>query len=183
MEKPAHENFNQLLYVITASLNKEGCNNMGLFGPDKITFTLEKYDYKPGDKIAGSVKLNLKKPTSARKLEISLIGRRKTTRRTSKGTQTSYETVYDFSVPLGGEQEYQDGQYSFEIPIPSDILYEKSAQQRAQEKLEDKLGAAGSIIGAVAMGGRSRINWSVRAQLDVPMKLDIKKSQDIVISE
>lgn len=31
--------------------------------------------------------------------------------------------------------------------------------------------------------GQSRISWSVRAQLDVPMKLDVKKSQDIVITE
>jgi len=156
---------------------------MGLFGPDKITFTLDKYDYKPGDKITGSVKLNLKKSTSARKLEIALIGKRKTTSRTSKGTQTNYEVVYNFSVPLGGEQEYQDGQYNFSIPIPDDILHEKSQRQRAQEQLEEKLGAAGTFISAVAMGGRSRINWSVKAQLDVPMKLDIKKSQDIVICE
>jgi len=157
--------------------------DMGLFGPDKITFTLEKFNYKPGENIKGKVKLNLKKPLPGRKLEISLIGKKKTTRRTSKGSQTHYETVYDFSVPISGEKEYHQGEYEFEIPIPGDILYEKSQRQKAQENLEDKLGAAGSIIGAVAMGGTSRINWVVKAQLDVPKKLDIKKAQDIVISE
>lgn len=156
---------------------------MGLFGPEKITFTLEKYDYKPGEKITGTLKLNLKKPVTARKLEISLSGKRKTTRHTSKGTQTHYENVYDFSVPLGGEQEYHQGQYNFEIPIPSDILNEKNLLQKSQEQLEEKLGAAGTFISAVAMGGRSRISWSVKAQLDVPMKFDVKKSQDIVISD
>ena len=157
-------------------------DNMGLFGPDKITFTLEKYDYKPGEKITGIVKINLKKPVTARKLEISLLGKKKTTKHTSKGSQTQYQTVYNFSVPLSGEQEYHQGQYRFEIPIPSDILNEKNLQQKAQEQLEEKMGAAGTFISAVAMGGRSRITWSVKAQLDVPMKLDIKKSQDIVIS-
>lgn len=156
---------------------------MGLFGPGKITFTLEKFNFKPGENIKGKIKLNLKKPLPGRKLQISLIGRRKTTQRTSKGTKTSYQTVYDFSVPISGEKEYHKGEYDFEIPIPGDILYEKSQRQRAQEQLEDKLGAAGSVIGAVAMGGRSRINWMVKAHLDIPKKLDIKKSQDIVISE
>ena len=156
---------------------------MGLFGPEKITFTLEKYDYKPGEKINGSVKINLKKPTNARKLEIALIGKRKTTTRRGNQTQTNYQTVYNFRVPLGGEQEYQNGEYNFSIPIPNDILQEKSQRQVINEQLEEKLGAAGSFIGAIAMGGHSRINWSVHAQLDVPMKLDIKKSQDIVIHE
>ena len=156
---------------------------MGLFGPDKITFTLEKFNYKPGENIKGKVKLNLKKPLPGRKLEISLIGKKKTTRRTSKGSQTHYETVYDFSIPISGEQEYHDGSYDFELSIPGDILYEKSQRHRAQEQLEEKMGAAGTLISAVAMGGTSRIDWKVKAQLDVPKKLDIKKSQDIVISE
>ena len=155
---------------------------MGLFGPEKITFTLEKYDYKPGEKIKGTIKLNLKKPVTARKLEISLQGKRKTTQYTSKGTQTQYQTVYNFSLPLGGEKEYHQDQYSFEIPIPSDILNEKNLQQKSQEKLEEKLGAAGTFISAVAMGGRSLITWSVKAELDVPLKLDVRKSQDIIIS-
>lgn len=49
---------------------------MGLFGKEKITLTLEKYDYSPGDKIKGTVNLNLKKPTEARKLYVALIGKK-----------------------------------------------------------------------------------------------------------
>jgi len=33
---------------------------MGLFGPDKITVTLDKLQYKPGDVIKGTVGLNLR---------------------------------------------------------------------------------------------------------------------------
>ena len=156
---------------------------MGLFGPDKITFTLEKYDYKPGEKITGQVKLNLKKPVSARKLEVSLIGKRKIKQHTSRGSSTHYDKIYDFKMPLSGEKEYHKDQFDFSIPIPDDILNMKTSRQRVQDNLEEKLGAAGSVIGAVAMGGRTIISWSVKAQLDVPKKLDIKKSQDIVISD
>jgi len=60
------------------------------------------------------------------------------------------------------------------IPIPNDPLYANSLQNTIKDQLENNLGAVGSFIGATAMG-QSRISWEVRAQLDVPMKLDINK--------
>ncbi len=155
---------------------------MGLFGPDKMVLNLEKTMFKPGEKIVGNIQLNLKKPMQARKLEVSLVGKLKTRRRTSKGVQTQYEKFYDFDVPIGGEQEYQNENVSFEIPIPKDVLDMKSAQHNAQDKLEEKLGALGSVVGAMTMG-QSTLSWYVCSQLDVPKKLDIKDKRDIVISE
>ena len=155
---------------------------MGLFGPEKMVLNLEKTMFKPGEKIIGNIQLNLKKPVQARKLEVSLVGKLKTRRRTSKGTQTHYEKFYDFDLPISGEQEYQNENISFELPIPKDVLDMKSAQHKAQDKLEEKLGAFGSVVGAMAMG-QSNLTWYVRSQLDVPKKLDIKNKRDIVISE
>ena len=155
---------------------------MGLFGKEKITLMLEKYDFKPGDTIKGNISLNLKKPVHARKLEVSLIGKRKTRHHTSRGSQTHYEKIYDFDIPIAGEKEYQNEQYPFEIKIPSDILSDKTARDTMQDSLEDKIGTAGTFISAMTMG-TYRIYWEVRAQLDVPKMFDVKKSQDIVISE
>ena len=155
---------------------------MGLFGKEKITLMLDKFNFKPGDTIKGNISLHLKKPMHARKLEVSLIGKRKTRRRTSRGSQTYYETIYDFDIPVDGEKEYQNEQYPFEIKIPSDILSDKTARDQIQDTLEEKIGTAGTFVSAMTMG-TYRINWEVRAQLDVPMKLDVKNSQDIVISE
>ena len=80
---------------------------MGLFGPDKITLVLERFNYKPGEVIKGSVKLNLKKPTNARKLEVGLFGERKERTRGHDG-RTTVRTVniFDFKVPLGAEGVY-----------------------------------------------------------------------------
>lgn len=39
--------------------------------------TLEKYNFKQGEATKGTITLNLKKPTHARKLQVSLIGTRK----------------------------------------------------------------------------------------------------------
>ncbi|MCK4902061.1 MAG: hypothetical protein KAS76_01790 [Thermoplasmatales archaeon] len=87
-----------------------------MFGPEKITMTLEKYNFAPGDVIKGTVSLNLKKPTKARKMEEKFIGQRKEKYRDHQG-RTSYRTtdVFDFSMPLGPEKDYQKESFNFEI--------------------------------------------------------------------
>ena len=162
-------------------------DNMGLFGPEKITLTLEKYDYTPGEKIKGTIKLNLKKPTNARKLEISFIGK-KIDKQSNMAvgpmvmggggghrSSTQYKTIYNFEMPIAGEQEYQNGEYPFEIKIPDNILQNNPT-------LEGKMGQAATAFKMIA-GVSSRIDWVIKAQLDVPKKLDIKKSQKIILSE
>ena len=147
---------------------------MGLFGAPKITLMLEKYNFNPGDLAKGTVTINLKKPTYARKLEVSLIG----VRRVRRGNSWHWQKVYDFDMPISGEREYQQEQISFQLKIPPDILNAKTSQQAIQDSLEDKLGAAGKFISAVSVG-TGTTNWKIRAQLDIPKKLDVKATQDI----
>ena len=159
---------------------------MGLFGPEKIVVSLEKYDYKPGETIKGSIKLQLKKPLNARKLEVGLIGRKIEQQsgirigmspgspKTGYQKSTQYSTVYDFQMPLCGEQEYLEGVFPFEIKIPDSIL-------------QDNAASAGNVAAAVnvlrTLGGvSSRVEWIVVARLDLPMKLDVSASQKIVLS-
>lgn len=147
---------------------------MGLFGAPKITLMLEKYNFTPGDLAKGTVTLNLKKPTYARKLEVSLIG----VRRVRRGNSWQWQTVYDFDMPISGERDYEQEQINFELKIPPDILDARTSQQAIQDSLEDKLGAAGKFISAVSVG-TGTTNWKIRAQLDIPKKLDVKATQDI----
>ena len=147
---------------------------MGLFGAPKITLTLEKFNFSPGEVAKGTVTVNLKKPTYARKLQVSLIG----VRRVRKGNSWSWQTVYDFDMPISGEKDYQNEQVPFQLPIPPDILQAKTSQQAIQEGLQDKLGAAGSIISAVSVG-TGVTKWKIRAQLDIPKAFDVKSDQDI----
>ena len=147
---------------------------MGLFGPSKITLMLEKYSFAPGDMAKGTITLNLKKPTYARKLQVSLIG----VRRVRQGNSWKWQTVYDFNMPVSGEKDYQTEQVAFQLPIPQDILQPKTSQQAIQEGLQNKLGAAGSFISALSVG-TGVTKWKIRAQLDVPKALDVKIDQDI----
>jgi len=171
---------------------------MGLFGPEKITLTLEKYNFKPGDIIKGNIKLNLKKPTKGRKMEVSFIGSRKEQQRVNRGpshrhgsgvhygtsrttTQTRTVKVFDFTQPLGGEKEYQNESFDFEIKIPSDVIQQTRTQHEG--KLDGALGTA-VAVGSALMGSRVYpIQWKVKAQLDIPMKFDVEKTQKIILSE
>ncbi|MCX6665289.1 MAG: hypothetical protein NT038_04425 [Euryarchaeota archaeon] len=157
---------------------------MGLFGPDKIIVTLDKHQYKPGDVIKGSVGLNLRKPAHARKLTVALLGKVRTTHRDSHGhVQTQDVVVYDFTVPLDGENDYLSEMYPFEIKIQSDILQMHSSSQQLQQLLQAKLGAVGSFLGQMALtGGQGPVRWMVHAHLDIQLKLDVQKTQDIAIS-
>ncbi len=151
---------------------------MGLFGPSKITLMLEKYNFNPGEIAKGNITINLKKPTYARKLQVSLIG----VRRVRRGNSWQWQKVYDFDMPISGEKDYQNEQVPFQLQIPPDILQAKTSQQAIQEGLQDKLGAAGSLISAVSVG-TGVTKWKIRAQLDIPKKLDVKADQDIQLYE
>lgn len=151
---------------------------MGLFGPPKIALKLDKFSFNPGDVVNGTVAINLKKPTYARKLEVSLIGVRRTSQMTGKGSNTNWETIYSFEIPISGEKEYQSETIQFQLPIAPDVLNAKTSRQAVQESLESKLGAAGSLISAVAVG-TGQTKWKIRAQLDIPKAFDVKIEQDI----
>lgn len=159
---------------------------MGLFGPDKITMNLEKYDFKPGDKIKGKIKLNLKKPVHARELRVRLYAYKKT--RSTGGAigamggksshNSSSQKVYDYKQPVDGEKDYQKEEYDFELKIPGDIAGKSGAPSgETGEKAQAAMKAISMLSGYSA-----RVDWYLTAQLDVPAGLDIKKKQQIVIS-
>jgi len=154
---------------------------MGLFGKEKITLMLEKYNFKPGDTIKGNVTLNLKKPVKARKMIVSFIGQRREKYRDRNGTHYRTTNVFDFTMPLGPEKEYQNEKFDFEIKIPSDIIQQTRTPGASQ--LDGTLGKV-VAVGAALSGTRYYpIEWLVHAKLDVPLKFDVKKSQKIILSE
>jgi len=154
---------------------------MGLFGPDKITMLLEKYNFAPGDIIKGTINLNLKKPIKARKMQVSFIGQRKERYRDNDGTNYRTVDVFNFSMPLGQEKEYHKESFNFEIKIPQDVLQQCRAPNTPE--LEGTLGKVVAVGSALSGNRYYPIEWMVRAQLDVPMKFDVKKTQKIMLSE
>lgn len=148
-------------------------------GKGKIELQLEKYNLHPGDTIKGTVTLKLKKPVHARALKIRFIGEQITSKTSIHGNQVSRSSsttyIHKFEMPLDGEKEYFNENYTFEITIPNDIL------QRTNIPME---GAIGNLVKAAQiLGGMNRrINWYVEAKLDVPKGLDVRKKTQINIT-
>jgi len=144
----------------------------------KINITLDKYQYSPGDSIKGKIELAIKKPIKSKKLEVGLVGTKKTTqRRMSHGrhsTQRRSQKIFDFKLPIHQEKEYAPSQSShdFEIKIPRNLL-DSSAPS----------GVGKIIVGTLsALSGRhSSIKWHVVANLDIP-GFDISKRIQVNIA-
>ncbi len=167
-------------------------NPLSFFKKDQIDIKLEKYTYTPGETIKGSVGLKLKRPLQAKKLMVALIGQRIVhqgsiavgpVRVGNQGQQTQVYTIYHFEIPLDEEAVYYHEFYPFEIQIPSDIL------QSAQQNFNSTLTGLGKTLSDIAQVmnqlslSDSRVEWSVEAKLQVPLKIDIVNSQKIVLSE
>lgn len=166
-------------------------NPLSFFKKNQMLLTLEKYAFAPGETIKGSIGLKLKRPVQARKLSVALIGLRIVhesgmavgpLRVGNQGPQTRVYTIYNFAIPLDAENTYFNELYPFEIKIPSDIL--SSAQQNLHSTLTG-LGKTFEEISRVMEQfslSDSRVEWSVEAKLDVPLKVDVCTSQKIVLS-
>jgi hypothetical protein len=166
-------------------------NPLSFFKKDQIDVKLDKYAYTPGETIKGSVGLKLKRPTHAKKLTVALIGLRiihqsgimiGRARVGNQGPQTQVYTIYNFEIPLDEEAVFFHEFYPFEIKIPPDIL--QSAQQNFHTTLTGlgkTLSEIASVINQLNMTS-SRVEWSVEAKLNIPLKIDIVNSQKIVLS-
>jgi hypothetical protein len=167
-------------------------NPLSFFKKNQMLLTLDKYAYAAGETIKGSVGLKLKRPVQARKLTVALIGLRIVResgmmvgplRVGNQGPQTHVYTIYNFAIPLDGENTYFNELYPFEIKIPSDIL------ASVQQNLHSTLSGLGHTLEEIAKVmeqfslSDSRVEWSVEAKLDIPLKVDVCTSQKIVLSE
>jgi len=148
------------------------------FGKKLIDVVLDKYNFSPGETVKGKVLLTLNKVIHAKQMRVALIGERisTVTERRHDGTMQPTqrkEYVCNFQMPLDGEKDYQQGEYTFEIKIPANVLQ--------NIPLEGKIGGILKTIQTLSTAG-SRISWYVQANLDIPMGFDISKRIQINIA-
>lgn len=160
---------------------------MGLLKKDGIDLKIQTNKYSPGDTISGNIELNLKKPVKGRKLEIKLKGIRKdrvqpgnlsavTGGNKAKGSHTT--KVYDNKITVSENKDYQIESYPFELKIPNDIF------DLAKLPIGDVDKKSEGLMKSIYMvsSHNTTIEWYLIAQIDVPFGRDIKKKQQIEIS-
>jgi len=146
------------------------------FGKGKIDIIIEKYNFSPGDDIKGKIILKLKEPTRAKALKVGLIGEKAVTEtRMINGRASSSQRndcVFKFEMPLDGEKDYTEGEYDFEIKVPTSLSKPSLPQ-----------GVAGDVLKTIQIlaGKESNVRWYVISKLDIPMGIDVSKRVQVNI--
>ena len=127
----------------------------------RIGFSLEKFDYFPGESVKGHITVVAKRPIKGNKLSIVLIAHSKLELRNNQGnTKTVSKKIYEHEVILENSKDYPSGyaqDYSFEIEIPNE---EECNLFRSTLYHADKL------LGGVFGSESKRIEWTLKARLD-----------------
>lgn len=141
----------------------------GFLGKGDMTIEIDKYNFTYGDMIQGKAKLKLKKPQDARGVFIGILAEKKTVQYTSKGSNTRWDTVFDFKEPLDGEKTYGTSpyEYDFEIKVP---------QAQEGKAPQGWLGGAAQAMQFLA-GRSSSVRWYLIAKLDMSGRDVSKKVQ------
>jgi len=155
------------------------------FGKGEINIALEKYNFSPGEIIKGKVSFELKKPTLAKKLKITLVGVRITNQQVQHpnrppSMETRKDFIHHFEMLLNGEKEYLKGEYPFEIKIPDNVLGLSSLPKEATEGILGVVLKAAETLSKMS-GATSRIEWYLEASMEIPSAFDVKKKVNITV--
>jgi hypothetical protein len=145
-----------------------------IFRPDgTLDLHIAERSFKPGDVVAGRVRLSLDEPVKARRLVVSLIGEEWVYITCGGGkNRTIYEKnirLHDESIELSGEVIYRAVEKDFQFKLPANapptILLTPETIGSRIEHMEG-----------------TGLRWIVVAKLDIPMGLDINSEQEIFVS-
>jgi hypothetical protein len=150
-------------------------------GVGSIDLELDKKTLSPGDTLRGTVKLNLKEPTEAKRLVLAI---RATQGLVSYGKdasggrslKTDQLVVYRQNLELAGERTYSDGEtYQGELTLPADVL-------DREPEIPGTIGQVARAISSVTSPRKLPLEWRVMALLDIPWKRNLKKVLDLAVT-
>jgi len=143
----------------------------GLFSKGKVEIQLNKYNFRPGEVIEGTVTFKLKKPYHGNECFIRLVATQTLTEYTNGRRSTRKTDIFNFKHPLDGEKDYSTQPYSypFKINIPQNVTAPTPD------------GTLGTVLKAASFLSKQskRVNWYLKAQLDIPKAIDMRKKVQI----
>ena len=134
-----------------------------------MAVVLEKFNFTYGDTIKGRATLKLKKPQDGRGVFVGIKAEKKTTQHTSNGTQTRWETVFEFQEPKDVERRYDATQYDYDFEL-------KVPQSQDGKAPEGWVGNAAQALQFLS-GRSSSVKWYVFAKIDMSGRDVSKKVQ------
>ena len=151
-----------------------------MFGtsPGKIEIQIDKFNFRPGETIEGTVALRIKKPVKAKGVKIQLVCER-TQNLIASNRSRNKQIIFDIEQELDGEKEYEASEeslvYPFRIRIPKDLFKKPDFGEGGVGKMFNALGDIASAL--------SNVKWTLIGRLDIPMGSDLSKKININITE
>jgi hypothetical protein len=150
-------------------------------GVGSVELELAARAFTPGDTVRGTVKLNLKEPTEAKRLVLAIratqglvsYGRDSTG---ARSLETDQVVVFKHNAELAGERTYSDGEtFSGELVIPADVL-------DREPEIPGTIGQVARAVQSVTSPRKLPLEWRVMALLEIPWKRNLKKVVDVTVS-
>ncbi|MCX6771698.1 MAG: hypothetical protein NTX79_06600 [Candidatus Micrarchaeota archaeon] len=133
----------------------------------QMELKLDKASFAIGEQVTGNIILKLDKPKQARGLKLEFYG----VKTTGSGKHSHHEVICQTSIDLSPARMYQRGEsIPFSIGVPASVraYISLSSASSTWEKM--------AIVDA-------RLEWNVKATLDLPGEIDLAQIADIKITD
>jgi len=147
----------------------------------KLELKLESKNFREGEKITGSVWLNLNQPLMARELRVIFHCYKRVRNHGSDShghsNPDNITTLHKEKISLAGEKEYITSNYPFSITIPTGLIQEEKEITR------------GGIIGFLKKSAqkskrdRTSFHWGLNSSLDIPKGFDLHQEVRLNVSK
>lgn len=148
---------------------------------EKITISLNKKDYFPGEEIRVHINLDFERPLKARSFIVSFIVEKIIITPSSNASNHQNYKIYQSDKKLGGEKEYTYENHDVSFEIPNDVFVK--IQKWFDESQYAKAIAFVDSLGLGKLANYQEKNrFYIIAKLDVPLGLDVSESIDANIT-
>ncbi len=147
---------------------------------EKLTISLKKSEYRPGEEIIGKIDFKTKKSIRAKSFKLVFVAEKIIITPSNDGPRRQKYEVYSKEKNLGGEKEYASESHSFIFHIPEDIF--NKIENWKDKKYYEKSKAIIEKLGLQNFASFEEYEkFYIKARFDIPLGIDIKNQVEFKI--
>ncbi|MDP2907561.1 MAG: arrestin family protein [Nanoarchaeota archaeon] len=148
----------------------------------KLELILNKETYKPGEKIEGSLLLELKKDTKVRDVVINVYGNEHThITRTHGSVKNQHTVTHTEDVEVIDESQSLIGQFDKTYQLDPYAKSKTTTLPAGQHNFKFSFQLPNDATPTYD-GSNAEVNYEISAKVDIPWKFDIKTEQDLYLT-
>ncbi len=148
----------------------------------KLELILNKESYEPGEKIEGSLLLDLKKETKVRDVVVNVYGNEHTHITRTHGSGKNQRTVtHTENVKVIDESQSLIGQFDKAYQLDPYAKSKTTTLPAGQHNFKFSFQLPNNATPTYD-GSNAEVNYEINAKVDRPWKFDIKTEQDLIVT-